>query len=207
MPPLDEPSPRPARPAFLTGREAMSIMDAIYSRRAVRDFSAEDVPETALHALLYAAVQAPTVVAGDVWGFAIVQDREVLKALSDHVGRQYNGVGDGEPGALPYHADTCFNIFFNAGTLVVIYGNALQTYAQADCWLAAENLMLAGCGMGIGSCIIGLAVDALNTSEWKTRLAIPPAMMAVAPIILGVPARGSDPVHRPAPNILSWTRS
>ena len=185
----------------------MSIMDAIYSRRAVRDFSPEDLPETALHALLYAAVQAPTVVAGDVWGFAVIQDRGLLKALSDDVGRLYSSVGDGESRALPYRADTYFNIFFNAGTLIVIYGNALQTYAQADCWLAAENLILAGCGMGIGSCIIGLAVDALNTPEWKTRLDIPPAMTAVAPIILGMAARGSDPVHRPAPNVLSWTRS
>ena len=130
----------------------------------------------------------------------------MLRALSDYTGRLYNGVEDNEPGPMPYHGDTYFNIFFNAGTLVVIYGNSLQTFAQADCWLAAENLMLAACGMGVGSCIIGLAVDALNTPEWKARLEIPPTMTAVAPILLGIAAHGNDPVHRSPPNILSWTR-
>lgn len=204
MIPLGEPRRRPPRAAFLPGRESMSVMDAIYSRRAVRDFAPDDVPETSLHALLYAAVQAPTVVAGDVWGFSVIQDRALLKDLSDCANRLY--CGDRNSEGLPFHSDSYFNIFFNAGTLVVVYGQNLQTFAQADCWLAAENLMLAACGMGIGSCIIGLAVDALNTPEWKARLEIPPGMTAVAPIVLGVPARGSDPVHRPAPNVLSWIR-
>jgi len=188
MAPLDEPPARKTRPAFLPGREPMSVMDAIYSRRAVRDFTPEDLPETALHALLYAAVQAPSVVAGDLWGFSVIQDRAMLKALSDDT------AGNG------------FNIFFNAGTLVTIYGDGAQAFAPAGCWLAAENLILAACGMGIGACIIGMAVEALNAPGWKARLEIPSGMTAVAPIILGMPAGANTPVHRPAPNILSWTR-
>jgi len=203
---LDEPPARTSRPAFLPGRDVMSVMDAIYARRAIRDFAPDDVPETSVHAMLYAAVQAPSVAAGDVWGFAVVQDRTVLKAVSDCAGRLQDDAGYAAAG-LPFHADGHFNIFFNAGTLVVVYGQSLQAFAQADCWLAAENLMLAACGMGIGSCVIGLAVDALNTPEWKARLEIPPEMTAVAPIILGLPAHGSDPVRRPAPNILSWARA
>lgn len=133
----------------------------------------------------------------------MIQDRAVLKALSDCAGRLYNAPAAG----LPAQADRYFNIFFNAGTLVVIYAQPMQAFAQADCWLAAENLMLAACGMGLGSCVIGLAIEALNTPEWKARLDIPPDMTAVAPVILGIPAHGGDPVHRPAPHILSWTHT
>ncbi|MFX8160667.1 nitroreductase family protein, partial [Acinetobacter baumannii] len=55
-----------------------------------------------------------------------------------------------------------FNVFYNAGTLIVIYGKPMGPFVVADCWLAAENLMLAACAMGLGTCVIGLAVAALN---------------------------------------------
>ena len=207
MAPLHKPKSASVRPAFLPAHEPLSIMDAIYSRRTVRHFTGDEVPEAALHALLYAAVQAPTVVAGDVWGFAVIQDRRVLKTLSDDAGRLYRGGDAPALKASAVEGEGYFNIFFNAPALVIIYGNMEQPFSQADCWLAAENLMLAACGMGLGSCVIGLAVDVLGTVEWKTRLDIPPEMTAVAPIVLGYPAKGSDPVLRPPPNVLSWLRN
>jgi nitroreductase len=88
----------------------------------------------------------------------------------------------------------------------VIGSRERGTYTDADCWLAAENLMLAACEAGLGSCPIGFAVSLLNTREAKEELRFPSAAVVVAPILLGYP-RGTVPAPpRTEPQILSWTR-
>ena len=77
-------------------------------------------------------------------------------------------------------------------------------FVAADCWLAAENLMLAACARGLGTCVIGFAVSALNTPEWKTELKIPVEMNAIAPIIVGVPVGETALVPRKQPEIVIW---
>jgi hypothetical protein len=52
--------------------------------------------------------------------------------------------------------------------------------------------------------VIGFAVAALNTPEWKAELKIPAAMTAIAPMILGVPAGVTPPAPRKLPEILTW---
>jgi len=64
--------------------------------------------------------------------------------------------------------------------------------------------MLAACAKGLGTCVIGFAVSALNTLEWKAELKIPPEMTAIAPIIVGVPAGETPPVPRKQPEIVTW---
>ena len=94
-------------------------------------------------------------------------------------------------------------MFYNAGTLVVIYGKPMGPFVVADCWLAAENLMLAACAIGLGTCVIGLAVAALNTTERKTELNIPAGLVAYAPIIVGVPEGQTPVIPRKAPEIVA----
>lgn len=74
----------------------------------------------------------------------------------------------------------------------------------ADCWLAAENLMLAATSLELGTCVIGLAVSALNTPVWKKELGIPQGMVAYAPIIVGTPSGEVPPVPRKEPEIVIW---
>src|ERR1017187_10717996 len=64
---------------------AMSAMDAIYHRRAVRDYAPQKIDQAVIRMLLDAAVHAPTAVHEEPWAFAIVQDRNTLKRLSDNV--------------------------------------------------------------------------------------------------------------------------
>jgi nitroreductase len=97
-----------------------------------------------------------------------------------------------------------FHVFYNAGTLIVIYSKKQGPFVVADCWLAAENLLLSACAQGLGTCVIGFAVSALNTPEWRAELKIPTEMTAIAPMIVGVPAGETPPVSRNAPEILSW---
>ena len=146
----------------------MSIMDAIYKRSSVRPYSAKVLDQTTIRILLAAAVRAPTAVHLEPWVFAILQDTSALKRLSDRakplfleeVQRAHLDRGGH---ALDIFTSPDFNMFYNAGTLIIICGKPMGPFVVADCWLAAENLILAACSMGLGTCVIGAAVPALNT--------------------------------------------
>jgi nitroreductase len=187
----------------------MSVMDAIYRRRAVRDYAPRKIDQADIRMMLDAAVHAPTAVHEEPWAFVVIQDKSILNRLSDTVKELLkHGADPVHPPAGSHWSDRFatpeFNAFYNAETLIVICGKPLGPFVVSDCWLAAENLMLAACAKGLGTCVIGLAVTALNTSEWKRELGIPAEMTAFAPIIVGVPAGDTAPVPRKQPEILTW---
>jgi hypothetical protein len=86
----------------------------------------------------------------------------------------------------------------------VIYARPMGPFVVADCWLAAENLMLAAHALGLGSCVIGSAVGALNAPEVKLELGIPADSTAVAPVIVGTPKGEWPATTRKPPQILGW---
>ena len=100
--------------------------------------------------------------------------------------------------------DPAFNIFYDAGTLVVICRRSGSPLGEGDCWLAAENFMLAAFAEGLGTCCIGLAQAVLNTAEAKRELGIPDEGAAVVAIIVGVPGETPASSPRKPPQILSW---
>lgn len=191
------------------------VLDAIYARRAVRAYEAAQPTEALIRDLLDAAVQAPTAMHLEPWGFVVVQDKALLKRYSDRAKAMLLdpslAVGWGSA-ASPRHdhpavlADPAFNIFYDAGTLIVVCRTTMGTFADADCWLAAENLMLAASGKGLGSCCIGLAVPVLNTREAKRELGIPDEGAAVAPIVVGIPKGALARVPRRPAQVLRWIR-
>ena len=100
--------------------------------------------------------------------------------------------------------DPGFDVFYGAGTLIVICARRPDAFAAADCWLAAENLMLAAAALGLGTCCVGAATAALNSAEMRLELAIPPVFTPVAPIVVGVPATPSSPLERRVPDVIAW---
>jgi len=186
-----------------------SVIKAIHDRRSVRAYAPRRLDQATIRTLLDAAVWAPTAVHEEPWAFVIVQDRALLKSLSDRAKKIFAAEAprahpDQARRLLDILAQPDFNIFYDAGTLIIICGRPKGPFVVADCWLAAENLLLAAHSMGLGSCVIGFAVPALNTPEIKTELGIPEECTAIAPIIVGVPA-GDTPVStRKDLNILTW---
>jgi nitroreductase len=189
----------------------IAVMDAIYKRRAVRDYTPEMVNFVTIQTLLYAAVQAPTAMHEEPWAFAVIQDKALLDRISltaKEIALNEAAKADGNdaPNAVEKLSDPDFNIFYNASTLIVIYGNPVGAFAAADCWLSAENMMLAAYAAGLGSCVIGFGVAALNTPEWKEYLDIPMEMIAHAPILLGHPAGETPVTSRKPPEVLCWKK-
>ena len=198
-----------AKAEMMAPDAVMSVNEAIAKRRSVRSYQPGHVDESGLRSLLEAAVWAPSARHEESWAFAVVQDVKLLKRISDRAKELLAEVNHrdhwplSQPG-IERFSDPGFNIFYNAGTLIVICGTQSGPYVAADCWMAAENLMLAACAADLGTCVIGLAVAALNDPQVKAEMGIPAAMTAIVPIIVGKPYGTTRSSARKPPLILSW---
>lgn len=187
----------------------MNLTETLFARRAVRSYEPRAVDDGTLRGLLRAAVQAPSAMNHQPWLFSIVQDVTQLKRYSDRAKAMLLPQIAADPKAKRYEdllGSEAFNIFYDASTLVVIGVAERGPYTDADCWLAAQNLMLAACDAHLGTCCIGFAVGLLNTPEVKTELHFPTTGAAVAPLIVGYPRGEPPPVPRADPKIVSWSR-
>jgi nitroreductase len=186
----------------------MTAMETIYARRSVRSYSDTALDRKTILTLLAAAVQAPTAIHEEPWAFTVIQDQETLNRLSDSAKKMFkqSSLAPGEHAIVIPHGmdDAGANLFHNAGTLVVIWAKPLGSFVAGDCWLAAENLMLAACALRLGTCVIGSCVGALNSDEWKTSLEVPQDWTAIAPIIVGKTSEQPLPVPRKPAEIVSW---
>ena len=182
----------------------MDLKEAIYTRRSVRDFTAEPVAEKAIRDLIEAAIQAPSAVNAQPCTFCVVRDKTVLAVISREA--KAHMVKTTPVGLMSHHFseilnDAKFDIFYHAPALILISTVADVPWAVEDCALAAENLMLAACGAGLGTCWIGFAQSWLKTPEGKALLKLPAAFKPVAPIIVGHPKSAPAPVPRKEPEI------
>jgi nitroreductase len=187
----------------------MTFAEVLLARRAVRAYTSRKVDETIARTLLHAAVHAPSAMNGQPWRFSIVQDLAQLKRYSDRAKAMLLKRLSSDPKTSQYAErlrDPAFNIFYDASMLIVIGVDERGTYTDADCWLAAANLMFAATEAGLGTCPIGFAIPVLNVPDVKAEIGLPETGTAVAPILVGYPAVVPPPVPRADAKIVSWSR-
>ena len=183
----------------------MDVIEAIYRRRAIRDFTEAPVGKDQIDLLITAAVQAPNAMDRQRWAFVVVRDRALLKRISDEAKTLTLQM----IGSLPYLSQfreflssAQFNIFYNAPVLIIVCGTEDDRFVDQDCCLAAQNLMLAAYANGLGTCWIGFAEAWLNQAEGKKELGIPARYRPIAPIILGYPRVKPSAPERHRPDIV-----
>jgi len=186
-----------------------SSLKTIYARHSVRAYAPTPLDRDTVQTLLDAAVHAPTAMHVEPWAFVVVQDQALLQRLSDtakplFVEEVRHRNAQGASHSFEHFIRPDFNIFHGARTLIIICAKPYGPFVAADCWLAAENLMLGASALGLGSCVIGSAVAALNIRKVKAELGIPDDYSAIAPIVVGVPSGKIESTSRKEPLILSW---
>lgn len=191
----------------------MDLMEAITQRRAVRAYTEEPVSPKQVRVLLDAAIHAPSAMNHQPWAFVIIQDPKELRRLSEEAKAHYLNHADLHPdhhSPLEAFHDTLanpdYNLFYDAGTLILICATAKTGFPPGDCCLAAQNLMLAAHGLGLGTCPIGLALPWLGHPATKLELGIPEDYLPVLPVIVGHPRERSAPPVRQPPEVLRWIR-
>ena len=185
----------------------MDVLKAIYQRRATRHFTDAEVPRSVVLELIHAAAQAPRALNQQPWAFAIFHGHKCLAEISDRAKAHLLRTSD-PPFALDpridQYASEHFNIFHDANTLIVICAKPGRFAPVENCFLAAQNLMLAAHGLGLGTCPVGFARAWFELPEIKGELGIPMSYTPVLPIVVGYPAQPPPPVPKNEPEIACW---
>ena len=99
---------------------SMNVLDAIYDRRAVRNYLPQKIDQAIIHTLLNAAVQAPTAMHEEPWSFLVIQNKDLLDRLSDCAKILVRNEAEGSNSQQTKHMldfvnQQDFNVFYNAG--------------------------------------------------------------------------------------------
>jgi nitroreductase len=182
----------------------MDINEAIIGRRAVREYSEQTIDQRTIRSLIDAAVHAPSAVNQQPCTFTVVRDQGVLDRISHDAKAHMLATMPASPHSDHFRSmlgEPTFQIFYHAPVLILISAIAQGPWIVEDCALAAENLMLAAYGAGLGTCWIGFAQSFLGTTDGKRALGLPAEWEPVAPIIIGRAKAAPPPVPRKPPEI------
>jgi len=153
----------------------METLECIKARTSVRSFRPDLVPEEKISRILEAAANAPS--AGNVqdWNFVVVKDSKRKKILSEAA------LGQDFVAQAPVVIVVCSDL----GRISSAYGErGRNLYSIQDTAAAVQNLMLAACDLGLGTCWVG----AFSEEGVRKILNLPERVRPMAIIPLGYPA-------------------
>lgn len=173
------------------------IIRNMLSRRSVRHFTTQQMPEADLTDILTAAHYAPCGSNSQSWHFFILQNENVLEKLNQLVRNAFAAREVDEStyvsirGGKEAAKRDDYSFYYNAPTLVVVTNRRAYPNAMADCACALENMQLAAHSAGLGSCWInqltwfGEEPAVRNVLE---RLGVPKDEKVFGSLALGHPA-------------------
>lgn len=198
--------------------DTAQLVRLLASRRSCRCFTEEPVARAALEDLARIGAMAPSGTNSQRWTFTIVPDRRAMLAfgrlvarffermnrlaanpaarlfskifLKDRLGFYYRRYHDQVRDALREFDETGRDRLFHGATAaIVIATRPGASCPREDALLAAQNIALAAHAMGIGTCLIGFAVEAMRRDpSIRHALGIPADEAVHAVIALGKPA-------------------
>ena len=121
----------------------MDVLQAISNRRSHRSYKKEQLTEEILSAILKAGLEAPSARNRQPWHFSVVQDDDLIQLVHDEAAKETGKVGS------PRFADSDFQIFYHAPTVIFIFGEKDFPWTHVDCGIAVENMALAAEGLGV----------------------------------------------------------
>jgi nitroreductase len=168
----------------------MKLMEALATRRAVRDFAPDRVGREVLNELMQAAALSPSYMNLQPWVFIVTDDpdavarygREAKQYLLRTMNRQSPFYGESDEIRAPQ-----YQIFYNAPALIVICATRTDdgSLSEIGCAMAAQNLMLAAHAMGLGTCFVSQTLPWLNSAEGRKAIGMSREHHAVAPVVVG----------------------
>ena len=140
----------------------MEVFRCIRTRRTVRDFTPDPVPDAVIHKILQAARWAPSSSNTQPWHFIVVRERDTIAAL----GRICT------QGA-----------FIGQAPLAIAIVMAGARRPQLDAGRALQQMELVAWDEGLGTCFVGIRGE--QQQEVKTLLGIPDELELVTVLPFG----------------------
>ena len=155
----------------------MDALESILTRRSVREYTGQPVPEALLHELLAAAMQAPSAGNQQPWHFVILTSHSQMEALAD---------------VLPYG-----QMLRTAPAAIAICANPEGIRHPAfwvqDCSAATQNLLLAAHARGLGAVWLGVYPLEVRVADLKRILELPGQAVPLCVVAIGYPLVSPGP--------------
>jgi nitroreductase len=153
----------------------METLDFILSRRTIRQFKAEAIPEALLRDLVNAARLAPSASNRQPLEFLVVNDPSVCKKLFPHLkwAAYITPAGNPKPGQEP-----------TAYVIVLVNSQVRDKGYKWDAGAAIENMIITSWSRGVGSCWL-LSID---RESIRSVADIPETYLIDSVLALGYPA-------------------
>lgn len=166
----------------------------ILERRSIREFSAEQIPNEDLDTIIEAGIYAPSARNLQPWHITVIRNKGLIEEIEDEI-REYMLACDDED-LINRAKDSSRTIFHRAPTIILVSGDESNSYMKGDCSNVLQNISLASCSLGIGSCYIGMGNMLFQTDradEFTAKLGIPQGYKSYCWISLGY-ADGEVPI-------------
>ncbi len=197
--------------------DTAQLVRLMASRRSCRNFLDKPVAQSILEDLVKIGCTAPSATNCQLWTFTVLPTREAVMVLGKGVRNFYvnlNSMAErswlrmfmkliGKPeldryyreyyesvkeGMAEFDRTGIDRLFHGAPSAIVVGCKAGATLPKEDSMLAAQNMLLAAHSMGLGSCLIGMAVGAMkNDRKLQRVIGIPNEETIYAVIVLGYP--------------------
>jgi nitroreductase len=149
----------------------METLKAILTRRSIRKYNAQTIPEEYYEMLLKAAMHAPSARNRQPWHFIIIVDRQILNKLAE--------------------VSASWKMLETAAGAIVVCGDynieESESFIIQDCSAATQNILLAAHEAGLGSVWLGVHPREDRLLPLKEILDIPDHVIPVSMISLGSP--------------------
>lgn len=155
----------------------MQALEAIFTRRSVRQYTDEAVSDEHVETLLRAAMAAPSAGNQQVWELVVIDDRRLLDAI---------------PTVHPY-APMCTEARL---AIAVCADPARERYAGfwiQDCAAATQNILLTAHALGLGAVWLGVHPGGDRAAAIRELLKLPERIQPLSIVAIG------HPRFRPAP--------
>ena len=182
------------------------FFELLKKRRSIRDFEEKDVSLEIINEIIKESCLAPSAANGQPWRFIIVNNRDLIKKLSDESKKNllsYIEKSSDSP-SKKYEAalrNPEFNVFYNAPCLVYIVGSKQTRNLYVDCALAACYFMFCASARGLGTCWVGLGTS-IQDPDLLDLIGMSEDHKIVAPLIVGYPKDIPNMPERLEPQIL-----
>ena len=148
----------------------MEVWESIETRRSIRAYRPDPIPDDVLRRILEAGRLSPSAVNRQPWHFVIVRDENMRIKMAK---------------------DARFGKFIKESPVVIVACGDTETspnWYMVDTAIAIQQMVLMATAEGVGSCWIG-SMDKSKVSEF---LSIPDKWEVVAMLTLGYPRKKID---------------
>ncbi len=223
----------------LSSLETADLVSLMRSRRSCRRYKKENVSMSILEDLVKIGTTAPSGTNSQGWNFTILPTRDEVLVLGgrvakyfkklnrqaesvllrtiikyvggDSLGRYYRNHYPSVSEALrEWEDDGVDRLFHGAPATLLVTGKLSSSCPAEDALLATQNILLAAHSMGLGSCLIGFAVEAMRRDlAIMKKMDIPDGEQIYSVIALGIPVfEFKRPARRRAvlPRVLRFDR-